>query len=870
MSLLLSLRSRQRLLLAAVLLVLFALVWGSRQQLAAQETLPLTERQRELWQQRQSKPPAIKEPLAFTPCVDGFAGTFPCDNVDLLAFMPISQIGGGNGNDSWGWTDPETGKEYVLMGRTNGLAFVDISDPINPIYLGNLPTATVTSIWRDVKTYSHYAYIVADSAGLHGIQVFDLHQLRDVPNPPVTFTESGHYSGINSAHNIAIDPNRPYAYVVGSNQCNGGLHIVSLADPLQPGPGTCHSAAYTHDTQCVVYHGPDAAHQGKDICFDADGNSNRFAIVDVSNKSAPHDLARVTYGNASYPHQGWLTENHRYFLLDDEGDEIAYGFNTRTYIWDVGDLDNPVLIGVYTGPVASIDHNLYVRDYYAFEANYSSGLRIVDITDVADANLTEVAYFDTLPANNSPSYDGAWSTYPFFNSRVVIVSDETGLYIVRPHLPLAYDASLTDSVAAALPGETVVHTFTLHNLRAADSYELSIGGGQWPAFLLSPTRISVPTDDTAEIRVLAQVPGGLTSGVTLTDTFTLTATSVLSPELSVTGTATTTVEVTPGVAVSPDLSTRAAQPGEIVTHTFTVVNSGDYPDTFAVAIQGSIWSTQADAGSLTLDAGAAVDLDVTVSIPGEPIFAVPIASDSFTLTLTSGLDGAVWAQAGGVTTANVEPGVALDPPQMWLSGNAGSLVTHTLTLTNTGDYTDTFTLQLAGYAWPTSVQTNNITLGAGAAAAVDVTVAIPLEPAAASDSFTLTAVSNLDSSVMAQAIGVTELPVAALSLDGETSQSGLMGQTLWYTLTVTNLGTVADSFHILLSGNAWPAAAMPDHLPDVPAQSSATFTVSVLVGPGLSDTLTVTAVSTLNPEISASLTLTSATHAIFLPLFGAP
>lgn len=153
---------------------------------------------------------------------------------------------------------------------------------------------------------------------------------------------------------------------------------------------------------------------------------------------------------------------------------------------------------------------------------------------------------------------------------------------------------------------------------------------------------------------------------------------------------------------------------------------------------------------------------------------------------------------------------------------------------------------------------------------MNVIVAIPLEPAAASDSFTLTAVSNLDSSVVAQAVGVTELPVAALSLNGETSQTGFLGQTLWYTLTVTNLGTNSDSFHILLSDGAWPAIAAPDHLPDVPAQASATFTVSVLVGSGLSDSVTVTVVSTLNPELSASLTLTTTTHALFLPLVNAP
>jgi choice-of-anchor B domain-containing protein len=68
------------------------------------------------------------------------AGIYPCDNVDLLSFLPLAQIGGGNGNDIWGWTDPQDGKEYAIMGRTNGTAFVDISDPYNPVYLGNLPT----------------------------------------------------------------------------------------------------------------------------------------------------------------------------------------------------------------------------------------------------------------------------------------------------------------------------------------------------------------------------------------------------------------------------------------------------------------------------------------------------------------------------------------------------------------------------------------------------------------------------------------------------------------------------------------------------------------------------------------------------------
>ncbi len=47
---------------------------------------------------------------------------------------------GTGGNDIWGWADPMTGREYALMGMTDGTAFVDVTDPDNPAVLGKLPT----------------------------------------------------------------------------------------------------------------------------------------------------------------------------------------------------------------------------------------------------------------------------------------------------------------------------------------------------------------------------------------------------------------------------------------------------------------------------------------------------------------------------------------------------------------------------------------------------------------------------------------------------------------------------------------------------------------------------------------------------------
>src|SRR5688572_4575867 len=73
--------------------------------------------------------------LGATPCAGGMAFTFLCRNVDLASFLPFSDIGGGTGNDIWGWTDSQTSREYALVGRSSGTSFVDITEPEHPVYL---------------------------------------------------------------------------------------------------------------------------------------------------------------------------------------------------------------------------------------------------------------------------------------------------------------------------------------------------------------------------------------------------------------------------------------------------------------------------------------------------------------------------------------------------------------------------------------------------------------------------------------------------------------------------------------------------------------------------------------------------------------
>jgi len=408
------------------------------------------------WQEQNT---LLSEPRGLTsitgervPCTGGEAAAFDCKNVDLVSFLSIQDLGGGRGvrlNDVWGWTDPETGKEYAIVGRVDGTAFVDVSDPANPRFLGDLPMTEGSrgSTWRDMKVYKDHVFIVADNAGEHGMQVFDLTQLRSANGtPPQRFSESAHYDRINSAHNIVINTETGFAYTVGNSgggeTCGGGLHMIDIRDPLHPKFAGCFSdpntgrigTGYTHDAQCILYAGPDEEHRGREICFGS--NETALSIADVTDKSNPVALSSASYPNVSYTHQGWITEDHRYFYVNDELDELDGGTpQTRTLIWDVMDLDDPQLVKEYTFGTESSDHNLYVRGSYMYQSNYGSGLRIHDISD--PENPVEVGYFDTTPiGGNGPGFDGSWSNYPFFESGVIAVSSiGEGLFLVKKSDP---------------------------------------------------------------------------------------------------------------------------------------------------------------------------------------------------------------------------------------------------------------------------------------------------------------------------------------------------------------------------------------------------------------------------------------------------
>ena len=406
-------------------------------------------------------------------------GEFACDGVSLVGYLPVDAFAtdespaANANNDIWGWTDPQTGTEYALVGTENGTAFVDLSDPTRPRFVGKLPTQTTPSPWRDLKVYADHVFVVAEAQN-HGVQIFDLRRLREADGPPVTFEADAVYDRIGSAHNVVVNEATGFAYAVGFRLPEGaglpascdvpGFHAIDVRDPQNPAFAGCFSdvaaetgmrtPGYTHDAQCIVYDGPDADHTGREVCLAS--NEDVVSIFDVTDKSDARLLSQAAYPNSAYTHQGWLTEDRRFFLVNDEGDESG-GARQRTIVFDVSDLDDPEVAFIYDSGLTTIDHNLYVRDGYAFESNYETGLRILDLGGVTEGEIAEVAFFDTFPTSDNVAFNGQWSNYPFFESGLVIANDrQYGLFVLRPDVLVATDATAPPAAESgfALSGPT--------------------------------------------------------------------------------------------------------------------------------------------------------------------------------------------------------------------------------------------------------------------------------------------------------------------------------------------------------------------------------------------------------------------------------
>lgn len=373
------------------------------------------------------KRPGITATMGMWAMLLGISGhchaQFSSANMELMAHVP--NVTGETSFDLWGWTDQQTGFEYALIGHTAGVDFYDLTNPYEPDYLGRWD-----GDWGfDVKVYDHYAYSV--NGGTNGaMRIFDLTNLRGITTPQA-FSSVSSYSP--SFHNIFINETTGYLY--GSS---GYVQVVDLSDPLNP-VAVHEIYGGGHDAMSVVYTGPDTRYANREILFAS--QEQRLGIYDVDDKSAVTQLSDNTYPGRNYVHQGWLSEDQRFFFVADELDSSANG--ARTHVFDVVDLEAPQYLGYYAGVRRAIDHNLYVKGNLLYLANYTAGVRVIRLDDPATLDMTEIASLDTYPEGNAGVFNGAFTVYPFFESGVLIASDMSrGLFVMK--LDLGNDVDFND------------------------------------------------------------------------------------------------------------------------------------------------------------------------------------------------------------------------------------------------------------------------------------------------------------------------------------------------------------------------------------------------------------------------------------------
>ncbi|CAI6096704.1 unnamed protein product [Clonostachys chloroleuca] len=419
--------------------------------------------------------------LNYTKCINGKAEavpgnpllTFKCKNkrqIDLYDFINHATLGspntdyrGKSGSSSWGWTDPESGREFIASGLYDGVSFIEILPEGRMLHLGFLPKFAPVgdrAYWTEVRSYKHYVVIGSELEG-NGIQIFDMTKLLSIKpeEAPIKFDNAkdltGHYNStmpLGRAHNVVVNEELQYGVAVGvtprDEACKSGLHFFSLDDPSNPVALGCNGDdGYVHDAQCLVYRGPDERYVGHDICYGY--NEDTLTIYDVTDKANSKVISRTSYEGASYTHQGWVNDVNwqEYLFLDDEYDEYdASGPGTDgypvTYIWSIHDLEKPKQTGIWKATERGIDHNQYVVGDLIFQSNYGAGMRVYDIStvlsDPTGSGVCEVAFFDiypeddNLPGGGTIAFSGSWSSYAMFKSGFIFINTiERGGYLVK-------------------------------------------------------------------------------------------------------------------------------------------------------------------------------------------------------------------------------------------------------------------------------------------------------------------------------------------------------------------------------------------------------------------------------------------------------
>lgn len=389
-------------------------------------------------------------------------------NMSLLAnwddeTLPSRDNGEVIYNDIWGYAapdvnDPSKMREYAIIGSTEKIHIFDITDteddPNNLVEIASFEGGA-SAVWRDFKTYEHYAYCVADE-GNEGLIILDLSQL---PNTVTQVYQSTEF--FPKVHSIFIDTEEGRLYAAGregvsinpTDILEPDIIVLDLNDtpasptlvgqsPLINLPSGI-ANGYVHDI-----------HVKDGLAYCSHIFESTFAIWNLTDPNNPVLIS--TTRTQAFQHSSWLTQDGKYSIYAEETSDVPLGVidvSDPTEIQVVHTFKSPLLTD--SGHEDNMAHNPFIRGDYLYVAYYEDGVQVFDVSNPLAP--TRVGWYDTYRCNTDYNqYNGAWGLYPFFESNKIIASDtRNGLFVVM----LNEDMQASDN--NALPVELVDFTGTL-------------------------------------------------------------------------------------------------------------------------------------------------------------------------------------------------------------------------------------------------------------------------------------------------------------------------------------------------------------------------------------------------------------------------
>ena len=314
----------------------------------------------------------------------------------------------------WGYVAPD-GREYAILGAAFGPAFYDVTDSSDVRLVNFFLEVDTTNpdqgnLWREMKVYSHYAYVVSEAQN-SGVQIYDLQYLPDSVHHVQRFIAPDH----SSTHSISQDG--PYLYINGSNPLFGqGTTVLDLSvDPENPVVRGSWNTRYVHDARIV-----------DDTIYASCINDGYLSIIDATNKDSLKLVTEWLNNPNPSTHNSALTTDKKYIMTTDEVGALP----RLLKIWNIEDIQNPVQVDTWQPPgiTTARVHNIEIYGDTAVIAHYTAGVYVLDISD--PENPTEIAWYDTYPQNNGSAFQGCWGVYKFPSGKIIASDMTSGLYVL--------------------------------------------------------------------------------------------------------------------------------------------------------------------------------------------------------------------------------------------------------------------------------------------------------------------------------------------------------------------------------------------------------------------------------------------------------